>query len=220
MRTPIHVALLALLVTMPLAAQVPDSLSALPWIGHRPAAGGPLTESLVLGVDPARPEGQDGLDTLARRRPRAVELSGAYAVRLKIHQIGSFLEFPVFAAEIIVGQKLARDRDAGIRSTGSLRNAHSALAAGLGVLFGVNTITGGWNLVEGWQDPKGRTRRVIHSVAMLAADAGFLLTAANTPHNDRFGTGGGTSVGTHRAWAISSSAIATAATLMMWLWKN
>lgn len=220
MRTLNHLAALVLVAATPLVAQMPDSVSSLPWTGHQPSVGGPRLEALVLGVDPARSDGQDALDTLARRRPRAIQLSGAYAVRLKIHQIGSFLEFPVFAAEIIVGQKLARDRDAGVRSSGSLRNAHSALAGGLGVLFGVNTITGGWNLVESWKDPKGRTRRVIHSVAMLAADAGFLLTAANAPDDDRFESGRGSSVGTHRGWAISSSAIATAATLMMWLWKN
>ena len=202
-----------------------DSLrAALPWTDHTTNPGGPRLSSLVLGVNPDQINSgpsDAASDTTIRRRAKALQLSDAYAVRLKIHQVGSFLEFPVFAAEIIVGQKLARDRDAGTRSSSSLRGAHSALAAGLGVLFGVNTITGGWNLVEGWNDPKGRTRRVIHSVAMLAADAGFLLTAGTAPDDDRFESGGrGNSVGTHRAWAISSSAIATAATLMMWLWKS
>ncbi len=229
MRSPFSRALLTLAIlgpVSPLSAQASaDSLrDALPWSGHSANPGGPRLATLMLGVNPDQPDAASAdavPDTTIRRRTKALQLSEAYAVRLKIHQVGSFLEFPVFAAEILVGQKLARDRDAGIRSSGSLRSAHNALAAGLGVLFGVNTITGTWNLVESWRDPKGRTRRVIHSVAMLAADAGFLLTAANTPHGDRFGTvGGGTSVGSHRAWAISSSAIATAATLMMWLWKS
>lgn len=210
----------AILCSLVTATPPADTLPTPPWAHHEARAGGPRLSALVLGVDPSRPEDLDPADTLARRRPRAVELSGAYAVRLKIHQVGSFLEFPVFAAEIIVGQKLAHDRDAGLRSSRGLRDAHGAIAAGLGVLFGVNTVTGGWNLVEGWKDPKGRTRRVIHSIAMLAADAGFLLTAGNTPEDDRFESGRGTSVSTHRAWAISSSAVATAATLMMWLWKN
>ncbi|MBL0178372.1 MAG: hypothetical protein IPP98_04495 [Gemmatimonadetes bacterium] len=52
------------------------------------------------------------------------------------------------------------------------------MAAGLGVLFTVNTVTGGWNLYESRKDPSGRTRKWIHTIAMLAADAGFLWTAA------------------------------------------
>ncbi len=228
MRSRLHRTLFALAILGPVsrvsAQDAPDSLrTALPWADHTANPGGPRLSSLILGVNPdqAAASSDATSDTTIRRRTRALQLSGAYAVRLKIHQVGSFLEFPVFAAEILVGQKLARDRDAGTGSSSSLRGAHSALAAGLGVLFGVNTITGTWNLVEGWDDPKGRTRRVIHSVAMLAADAGFLLTAGTAPGDDRFESGGrGNSVGTHRAWAISSSAIATAATLMMWLWKS
>ena len=211
--------LLGLAVTGPLFAQATPETGAtpvpVPWLHHAPSQGGPRLSELRLGIDPA-PEA----DTLRRRQTKAIELSSAYAVRLKIHQIGSFVEFPLFAVEIIVGQKLARDRDRGIRSSESLRGTHRALAAGLGVLFGVNTITGTWNLVEGWKDPKGRTRRVIHSLAMLAADAGFLATAGSAPDDDEGGTGGGSRVGTHRTWAISASSVATAATLMMWLWKD
>ncbi len=205
---------LALAGALPLAAQTTAAITpALPWLDHLPSQGGPRLDALRLGIGPT--------DTLRRRGPKAIELSDAYAVRLKIHQIGSFVEFPLFAAEILVGQKLARDRDNGLRSSGSLRSAHSALAAGLGVLFGVNTITGTWNLVEGWNDSKGRTRRVIHTVAMLAADAGFLATAGSAPDDDRFeGQAGGSNVGRHRTWAISASSVATAATLMMWLWKD
>jgi hypothetical protein len=206
----------------PLPAQhtITDTIAAqVPWADHHASEGGPRLAALRLGIDPAGAEAETEPDT-TRRRTRAVEISDAYAVRLKIHQIASFAEFPLFAAEIIVGQKLARDRDAGIRSSRSLRGAHGALAAGLGVLFGVNTITGGWNLIEGWKDPKGRTRRVIHTVLMLAADAGFLATAATAPDDDRFENGGGSSVSTHRTWAISAASVATVGTLMMWLWKG
>jgi len=187
-----------------------------PWVLHLTGGSGPRLESLVLGVHDF--DSAIRQDTL-RRRAKAIELSDAYAVRLKIHQIGSYLEFPVFAAELLVGQRLYNDQQKGVRSSSGLRGAHGALAAGLGVLFGVNTITGAWNLVEGWPDSKGRARRTIHSVAMLLADAGFLVTAATAPHEfERFE--GGSSPQTHRTWAISSSALATAATLMMWLWKN
>lgn len=214
-------ALTVVLSTAPLTAQSATSDPA-PWPAHRAAVGGPRLEALRLGIPPLAELDAAGADTL-RRRAKAVELSDAYAVRLKIHQIASFAELPLFAAEIVIGQRLARDRDRGVESPESLRNAHGALATGLGVLFGVNTITGGWNLIEGWSDRKGRTRRVVHSLAMLAADAAFLATAGAAPDDDLFedgGRGDGGSVGTHRTWAISASALATAATLMMWIWKD
>lgn len=218
---PAIIGLAASLAVGPLAAQStpPDPP---PWAAHRSGTGGPRLATLRLGVAPLDALDRSADDTL-RRRAKAVELSSGYAVRLKIHQIASFAELPLFAAEIVIGQKLARDRDRGIESSESLRSTHGALATGLGVLFGVNTITGGWNLIEGWGDRKGRTRRVIHSVAMLAADAAFLATAGAAPDDDLFehgDRGEGGSVGTHRRWAISASAVATAATLMMWIWKD
>lgn len=221
---PRMIALMFSLAAAPLLAQ--DRADAgpapvVPWANHARSEGGPRLAALRLGISPI-PADAGAADTLRRRATKAVELSDAYAVRLKIHQIASFAEFPLFAAELLVGQKLARDRDNGLRSSESLRSAHGALAVGLGVLFGVNTITGTWNLIEGWKDPKGRTRRVIHSIAMLAADAGFLATAGSAPDDDRFEgrAGEGSSVSTHRTWAISASSVATAATLMMWLWKD
>jgi hypothetical protein len=51
---------------------------------------------------------------------------------------------------------------------------------------------------------------------MLAADAGFVATAGSAGS----ARGGGTSANTHRALAIGSMGLATASTLMMWLWKN
>jgi hypothetical protein len=190
---------------------------ALPWLNHPRATSGPIRNELGLAV-----EGTN-VDTVKRRRGRAIELSEGYAVRLKIHQIGSYLELPIFAAELLVGQKLYHDEQNGTVPSGSLRTAHSTLAASLGILFGVNTVTGVWNLVEGWKDPTGRTRRVIHSLAMLAADAGFLATALTAPEGrERFGTEGfdQSRANTHRTLAISSSSVAAAATLMMWLWKG
>jgi hypothetical protein len=191
--------------------------SALPWLNHLHATSGPIRNELGLAV-----EATDG-DTVKRQRGRAIALSEGYAVRLKIHQIGSYLELPIFAAELLVGQSLYHDEQNGTVSSGSLRTAHSALAASLGILFGVNTVTGVWNLAEGWKDPTGRTRRVIHSLAMLAADAGFLATAMTAPGGrERFGTPGfdQSRANTHRALAISSSSVAAAATLMMWIWKG
>ncbi|MEZ4589314.1 MAG: hypothetical protein R2909_23305 [Gemmatimonadales bacterium] len=159
--------------------------------------------------------------TADAQRPKAIEYSDGYHVRLKIHQIGSYLELPLFAAELIVGQRLAHDRDRGEPSASGLRSAHTALATGLGVLFTVNTVTGLWNIWESRNDPAGRTRRILHTVGMLAADAGFLATAGAAPESDDdFGRREGGSVGRHRNLAIASVSVATLSTAMMWLWKD
>ena len=110
---------------------------------------------------------------------KAVVYSDGYNLRLKIHKYASWATVPLFVSQAIVGQKLY-DGDA----SSTLKSTHSALAATTGVLFGVNTITGAWNLWEGRKDPNGRTRRIIHSVLMLAADAAFLATAGNAPESE------------------------------------
>jgi hypothetical protein len=94
------------------------------------------------------------------------------------------------------------------------------------VLFAVNTVTGVWNLVEARHDPSGRTRRNLHALGMLLADAGFAWTASlagGAHERDDFGgiTTARVDAGTrHRNVAIASMSIATVSTLMMWLWKD
>ncbi|MGH7582745.1 MAG: hypothetical protein ACREL5_05925 [Gemmatimonadales bacterium] len=148
-------------------------------------------------------------------RPMAVEYSNAYYTRLTIHRIGSYLELPLFTAEYFVGQKLLKEEQTSTDRHLPLRSTHNALAAGIGVLFAVNTVTGVWNLVEARHDPNGRTRRWLHSLTMLAADAGFLWTAS-LGGQAKHTTNGASN---HRAVAIGSFSLATASTLMMWLWK-
>jgi hypothetical protein len=149
-------------------------------------------------------------------RPRAVEYSEGYGKRLEIHRIASYAELPLFAAEFIVGEKLLSDERNTGTAPGGLKTTHTILAGGLGVLFAVNTVTGVWNMVEARHDPAGRTRRTIHGLSMLVADAGFLWTASlanGARHSDAQAT-------RHRNVAIASISVATASTLMMWLWKN
>ncbi len=155
-----------------------------------------------------------------RARPKAIEYSSLYGTRLTIHKYASYATIPLFVAEEIVGQKL-------YNGTGGegLRGTHTALATGIGVLFGVNTITGLWNLWDSRKDPAGRTRRTIHSLLMLASDAGFLATAVTAPHREDEGLGGavtneGGSPSTHRTLAITSGSVALAGYLMMLLWKD
>ena len=150
-----------------------------------------------------------------RKRPRAIEYSDAYYTRLRIHQIASYTELPLFATEYILGQRLLKEERTGFPSSG-LKTAHTTVALGLGALFTINTVTGGWNLWESRGNPEGRTRRFIHSAAMLGADAGFAWAGA---------VGGGakdsqSGANHHRAIAISSMALATAGTAMMWFFNN
>ena len=156
-------------------------------------------------------------------RLKAIEYSDAYAVRLKLHEIARYAELPLFAAEYLLGERLLRDQRNGVNQGGedggsrsSARGAHSAVAAGLGVLFTVNTVTGGWNLYESRKDPSGRTRKWLHTITMLAADAGFLWTAAAAEGARESNAG----ARTHRTRAIASMSLATASTIMMWLWKD
>jgi hypothetical protein len=152
-------------------------------------------------------------DTTTRsQRPRAIEYSDAYHTRLTIHQIGAYAMLPLFIGEYFVGQKLLNSTT---RPHG-LKSAHSLLAGAVGIVFATNTITGAWNLWDARKDPKGRTRREIHSVLMLASDAGVLLTAMSggkAKHSLA-------NARTHRTIAISSIALSAVGTGMMWLWRN
>lgn len=139
-----------------------------------------------------------------------VEYSNAYRTRLKIHKIASVATLPLFATELILGQSLY-DGD----GEGGKKDAHAAVGASIGVLFGINTVTGVWNLWESRKDPNGRTKRVVHSVLMLAADAGFVATAALAPDSEHGGFSDDR--GAHRAVAITSIGLATTGYLLMLL---
>jgi hypothetical protein len=149
-------------------------------------------------------------DTQPRRR-RAVEYSDWYARRLTIHRIGSYTMLPLFGAEYVLGNQLIHG------NTGSgMKPAHVAVATGIGALFTVNTVTGVWNLWDSRNDPAGRTRRTVHAIAMLAADAGYVWTGA-------IGDGAKQSNANarrHRNVALGSIGVATLGTAMMWLWKE
>jgi hypothetical protein len=159
----------------------------------------------------------------------AVEYSDAYAVRLKIHQIGSYVMLPLMGTEYWLGEKLIN----GTASHGQ-RSAHVAVATGIGGVFAINTITGVWNLYDSRKDPSGRTRRIIHSALMLAADAGFVMAAASAGDESgdggfggddqvnaqlAFAEGGGDDASTHRKIALTSFGISAIGTVMMWVWR-
>ncbi len=146
--------------------------------------------------------------------PPPFAYSEGYRTRLKIHKISSFTFLPLVGAQGVLG-KMIYDNP-----TPGRRTAHRAVAWTLGGLFAVNSVTGTWNLIESRKDPNGRKRRVIHTILMLASDAGFLATAlsrpssrekdANTYLDDR---------STHRTLAIASMSTATVGYLIMLLRK-
>ena len=175
------------------------------------ASAGPRLSALAVSF-PADTPVRLAADT-GERRPKAIEYSDGYYTRLAIHRYASYAELPLFAAEYVLGQKLLNDQRDGRRGSSG---AHSAVAVGLGALFAVNTVTGVWNMVEARHDTAGRTRRNLHVVTMLLADAGFVWTAslAGGAKESEHGAE------RHRNAALASIGVATASTLMMWLWKD
>ncbi len=151
------------------------------------------------------------------RRARAIEHSDAYYTRLKIHRLASYLTVPLFAAQYVSGRALWKNPD----SHGLARDAHGPLAASIAGLFAVNTVTGVWNLLESRKDPGG-TRRWVHGLLMIAADAGFVAVGATAPDDDfreNGGSGRSSGASTHRDLAIGSMGVALSSYLMMLLWK-
>ena len=115
---------------------------------------------------------------------------------------------PLFAAQYYTGAKLYSE---GSSAPAWVRSSHGPLATGVAVLFGVNTITGVWNLYEARNDPAGRTKRTIHSILMLAADGGFAATGilANAAESSS------SSRSLHRTVALSSMGVAALGWLIM-----
>ncbi len=147
-------------------------------------------------------------------RTKAFEYSDGYRLRAKIHKVASLATLPLFGAEWYLGNKLFN-----LEGTDATRSAHGAVAATIGGLFAVNTVTGVWNLLEARKDPNGRTRRLLHGVLLLVADAGFVATGALAPENEQ--EDGGFRLPqdptTHRNVAYFSMGTATISYLMMLL---
>lgn len=165
---------------------------------------------------------QPPADTTTRRRRRAVQYGDWYARRLTIHRIGSYTMLPLFATQYVLGDRiLTQKRDAfDGRGTGvseGTRTAHQLAAGGVATLFGVNTVTGLWNLYESRQTVEGRRKRTVHAVLMLAADAGFVATGVL---GARAGDRGVSQAETHRNVALGSMALSTASAAMMWFFRD
>jgi hypothetical protein len=207
-----------LLLSVPAAAQTaapisPLTISFLPAASASPAVTGPALR-LDDAVAPAT--GEDTMAAAAAAqspRPVAFEYSDAYNVRARIHRIASFATLPLFATEAIVGESLYTNPTPGKRTT------HLVVAGAIAGLFGINSVTGVWNLLEARHDPEGRGRRLAHGILMLAADAGFLATAMTGPgHEHEHGMSTPVyrrSPATHRAIAFASISTASVGYVLM-----
>jgi hypothetical protein len=145
--------------------------------------------------------------------PKAFSYDNGHYTRQKIHKYASLATLPLFVAEGIVGEKLMNETN----TNNSLRGAHSALTAGMGVLFGAESIFGIWNMWDARKDPNGHSKRMIHGILMLAADAGFVATAVSAPKHQTNAQGVRTigDASTHRNIAFASMGIATVGYLYM-----
>lgn len=145
-------------------------------------------------------------------RKIAFEYSDAYKTRAKIHKYASFATLPLFATELALGQSIYDNPNDG------KKNAHIAIGTAIVGLYGVQAVTGVWNLVEANKDPNGHTRRMIHGILMLASGAGFAITPMLAPGGRERLTEGPSSAATHRAVALTSIGIGTAGYVMMIGW--
>ncbi len=216
------VALLALLVTatdttMRVSSQ-PDTVSvfsvteAVAPLQPLPTmqAGRPALTPLAVGVPllPVVP-----IDTGTRKRQRGVAYSEWYGRRVAIHKALSWTMLPLFAVSYYTGTQLFDKGKDGV--SGTVRTLHPIAAGGAATIFGVNTVTGVWNLWASRHDPADRKRRYLHAALFMLADAGFAYAGS-------LGGDAGEEPeirSRHRAVAISSMGVSTAGWLVMLLRK-
>jgi hypothetical protein len=166
---------------------------------------GPLMGTLATAVRVS--------DDTVRRRRKAIEVSDWYERRLRIHRVGAYTIFPLFAVQAVAGNQIFQDP----RNAPSwAKTTHRAGATGLAAVFTVNTVTGLWNLWDSREAPGGG-RRTVHALLMLASDAGFTYAGArlseqaeNSVDKRRL----------HRIWAYSSMATALTGVGVITLWKE
>jgi hypothetical protein len=132
----------------------------------------PAGDSARMPVTVTRVMVGPSADTV-RPRPRAVDVSDAYEIRLRIHRYASYTMIPLFVVQSVAGNQLYQADRSGAPRPGWAQTTHGAGAAGLGALFTVNTVTGLWNLWDSRDNEAGRTKRWIHSALLLGSDAGF-----------------------------------------------
>jgi hypothetical protein len=166
--------------------------------------------SILLSTPRWEPAGLSGAvaDTGRRRRFQTIEYSDTYHTRVAIHRALSFAMIPLFVGSAYTGFQL---RSKGYDAPKWTRDLHGPIAAGTAIVFGMNTLTGVWNLWEGRKDPEDRSRRLVHSVMFLAAAAGF--TYVTTAGDNIYSSGKGNHW--HRDIALASMTVSVVSWSLM-----
>ena len=153
-------------------------------------------------------------DTVRRRKRGAlVSYSGFYSARLTLHRVLSFAMVPLFIGSYVTGEQLIRK---GPEAPAWARRSHGPLATGTAVVFGLNTITGLWNLWDSRKDPSGRFKRYLHSILFTGATAAFTY-AGTTLAEDAEQSASKRSL--HRTVALSAMGVSVVSWSMMLLFK-
>ena len=147
------------------------------------------------------------------RRRRAIQYSDGYYKRLAVHRALSFAMIPLFVGSFVTGNEMINNPD---DPAGWAKSLHKPFAIGTATVFGVNTVTGVWNLLESRKNPEGRTRRWLHGIGMLVADAGFAYTGAVLSGEAKRDP---TRRDDHRNFALASMGVAVANWTFMLLTK-
>jgi hypothetical protein len=155
------------------------------------------------------------------RRHRAVTLSDGYYARLDIHRFAGYATLPLMAVTYFSGrQELAHGSAAPLWADKSHKPAAYLLAG----VFALNTVTGVMNLAEASPVRQGKTRRWVHSIMMLAADAAMVYGIARAPSLDavdaRLAAGKRGGWTPHKFGTVTSMSLATVGYLMMFVWKE
>ena len=153
-------------------------------------------------------------DTTPRRRRKAIEVSDWYERRLRIHRYGAYATLPLFVFQAAAGNELYHK---GSGADSWARNGHRVGATALATVFSVNTVTGLWNLWDSRSVPQGRTRRAIHTVLMLASDAGFAYAGIKLSEDAEQSAEARRK---HRNTAYASMGVALTGAGMMILWRD
>ena len=203
-----HITAFALLVALTGPADtvraVPDSAPAIQPVDLTVTLPARLALPVSLQID---------ADTIPRRR-RSIEVSDWYERRLRIHRYGAYATIPLFAFQAAAGNELYHK---GSAADGWAKNGHRVGATALASVFTLNTVTGLWNLWDSRAVPQGRARRTIHTLLMLASDAGFAYAGIKLSEDAEESAAARRR---HRNTAYASMGVAVTGAGMMLLWRD
>jgi hypothetical protein len=178
-----HTALTLIARLLPALAGAPPAAAdtALLPVPVRTETAAPLVMASTIDWAALRGEAPLIADTArTRNRARAVEYSGFYQARLKLHRALSWSMIPLFIGSYATGDQILKHRSNPPKWATTL---HKPFAYATGAVFTVNTVTGLWNLWDSRKNPEGQVKRTIHSLLFLAATAGFTYAGTSLAHD-------------------------------------